>query len=163
MKNIWLTLFVAPLLIPLFTGCQKEGTLNCDYRIEAMMRRADTVDFLRYDSCVGYLFYADTLTYTFDSYETALNGKMVRYSDRREIGYDLSMQADPLDTLLYFASVTRTPATIVVCDTVSKLYAYRMITIAKGLYTMTVNLELTPYKITEESPAYRYGRWMVKK
>ncbi|MEG2759323.1 MAG: hypothetical protein RR908_05555, partial [Rikenellaceae bacterium] len=60
------------------------------------------------------------------------------------------------------SNVTASKITVVICDTVNKVYAYRQSPIAAGLDSIFVILEIEPYRVKEGKVIEKRG-WIIKR
>ncbi len=113
---------------------------------------------------IGYVFEADTLNYSIDSYEAAVRGEL---SANNQSGVKKFLKKTEYETVsgqLTFRSLDAGTFILMVCDTLNKIYAFKQVDILEGIDQVVVKLTFYPY-LFESNPdtTVLSNKWIEKK
>lgn len=158
--NIMRNLLLISLL--LLCSCYGNPSTNSCYNIALWEKSADTVKLKKYVDVVTYAFYNDTTKFIFSSYKEAREGQMTNVLTKEKVNYDIKGVTIEPDSVSNISNITASKITVVICDTVNKVYAYRQSPIAAGLDSIFVILEIEPYRVKEGKVIEKRG-WIIKR
>lgn len=155
--NKWLRIIALVAIAAVATGCFKKVTLDCRYNLRPYLQMESGGEAVVAEGVVAYAFAADTTQWTVASYEDALAGVLTSKTstEKRSDAMVHAVQEGAEDLVL---QLTATPATIVVVDTVNKLYGWRMTEVAENLPDLYVSITFRPWSVKK---VYAEGAWRM--
>lgn len=157
LKRFFIILFAAVLA----TGCIKvPNTTDIYLSVKIQPQKSDQP--IETDRFVSYLFAADTLYYSFASYDQALRGEITLDADGSVEEYLLAGDVSLEGSVAVFPEVFPDTYVIVVCDTENKTYYYRNAQTGVGLEQLLLYLTMRPWKFVQQEVVIEKP-WIGKK
>lgn len=154
--NKWLRIIALAAIAVATTGCFKKVTMDCRYHVRPYYQSESGGVAVQGEGTIAYAFAADTTQWTVASYDDALNGVLTSKTsgEKRTDAMSRAEQADSTVVL----QLTATPATIVVVDTVNKLFGWRMTEVVENLPDLYVSITFRPWSAQKR---YTEGAWRM--
>lgn len=150
-------LAVAVIAGALAVGCKKVK-LSCMYVVTPYVQETKEGTDRLAAGVVGYAFYADTSGYYVASYDDAEAGRLTALDEGGAPKiFDLKAEQGA-DGRLRLGPIVRQPVLVVLCDTESRIYAWRQIPVEADLPEILVNVRFRPWKTERE---YVEARWTM--
>lgn len=162
--KIWM---LTGVLVLALGGCKKVST-DCDYIVEPRLQAEEKGEYRADLHTVSFAFYADTLTYRPASYEEARAGRLSSpAATAAPLDYAVESTWDEKRGVLVLAGLKRSPAVIVACDTVLRLYAWKQNVIPENLGRIVTPVGFLPWKFEDAEDrvavdSYQNGGWTVR-
>lgn len=158
MSNKICKISILAMVVFLF-ACEKVE-FDCDYTITANVEEREGGDKIGREGVLMYAFYADTALWKVASYEDALAGRLVGIDENEGNTKmaDITVTSNSSGAAT-FQSIDREPVIMIVCDEVSKRYAWRVAEVYKGLKIVNVSVTFQSWRREE---VYVQGRWVMK-
>lgn len=130
--------------------------MDCRYHVRPYYQAESGGIAVQGEGMIAYAFAADTTQWTVASYDDALNGVLTSKTsgEKRSDAMERVEQSDSTVVL----QLTATPATIVVVDTVNKLFGWRMTEVAENLPDLYVSITFRPWSVKKQ---YVEGPWRM--
>ena len=155
--------FIAILFCVAFFSCSKVTT-HCDYYVVTLEETASGTPTIPLADVIGYVFDADTLNYSVESYDAAARGELIR---RDRAGIKTFLKKTEYETVsgqLTFRSLNAGTFILMVCDTLNEIYAFKQVDILEGIDKVIVNLTFYPYKFESDPDTMVLSNtWIEKK
>lgn len=154
--NKWLKIIVLAAVAVATTSCFKKVTMDCRYHVRPYYQAESGGVAVQGEGTIAYAFAADTSQWTIATYDDALNGVLTSKTsgEKRTDVMDRAEQSDSTVVL----QLTATPATIVVVDTVNKLFGWRMTDVVENLPDLYVSVTFRPWSVKKR---YAEGAWRM--
>ena len=154
--NKWLKIIVLAAVAVATTSCFKKVTMDCRYHVRPYYQAESGGVAVQGEGTIAYAFAADTTQWTIATYDDALNGVLTSKTsgEKRTDAMDRAEQGDSTVVL----QLTATPATIVVVDTVNKLFGWRMTDVVENLPDLYVSVTFRPWSVKKR---YAEGAWRM--
>lgn len=154
--NKWLKIIVLAAVAVATTSCFKKVTMDCRYHVRPYYQAESGGVAVQGEGTIAYAFAADTSQWTIATYDDALNGVLTSKTsgEKRSDAMDRAEQGDSTVVL----QLTATPATIVVVDTVNKLFGWRMTDVVENLPDLYVSVTFRPWSVKKR---YVEGAWRM--
>lgn len=154
--NKWLKIIVLAAVAVATTSCFKKVTMDCRYHVRPYYQAESGGVAVQGEGTIAYAFAADTSQWTIATYDDALNGVLTSKTsgEKRTDAMDRAEQSDSTVVL----QLTATPATIVVVDTVNKLFGWRMTDVVENLPDLYVSVTFRPWSVKKR---YAEGAWRM--
>ena len=154
--NKWLKIIVLVAVAVATTSCFKKVTMDCRYHVRPYYQAESGGVAVQGEGTIAYAFAADTSQWTIATYDDALNGVLTSKTsgEKRTDAMDRAEQSDSTVVL----QLTATPATIVVVDTVNKLFGWRMTDVVENLPDLYVSVTFRPWSVKKR---YVEGAWRM--
>ena len=154
--NKWLKIIVLAAVTVATTSCFKKVTMDCCYHVRPYYQAESGGVAVQGEGTIAYAFAADTSQWTIATYDDALNGVLTSKTsgEKRTDAMDRAEQGDSTVVL----QLTATPATIVVVDTVNKLFGWRMTDVVENLPDLYVSVTFRPWSVKKR---YVEGAWRM--
>lgn len=154
--NKWLKIIVLAAVAVATTSCFKKVTMDCRYHVRPYYQAESGGVAVQGEGTIAYAFAADTSQWTIATYDDALNGVLTSKTsgEKRTDAMDRAEQGDSTVVL----QLTATPATIVVVDTVNKLFGWRMTDVVENLPDLYVSVTFRPWSVKKQ---YVEGAWRM--
>lgn len=154
--NKWLKIIVLAAVAVATTSCFKKVTMDCRYHVRPYYQAESGGVAVQGEGTIAYAFAADTSQWTIATYDDALNGVLTSKTsgEKRSDAMDRAEQGDSTVVL----QLTATPATIVVVDTVNKLFGWRMTDVVENLPDLYVSVTFRPWSVKKR---YAEGAWRM--
>ena len=151
MKVTYFNIFILLVLAGLSLGsCStKMGPLDTTFTVVTQTQRVQGETAVGVDGWIGYYLYSDSLTYTVDSFENALDGYFAPHGGSGE-GVSADGQAAVQDSIVVFPNLDQTPALMLLVHPDDSLYAWRQIDLVDGLPNMSTKLIFKAYQASGE-------------
>lgn len=154
--NKWFRIIALCAVALTATSCFKDVKMDCRYHLRPYYQAESGGVAVQGENIVAYAFAADTTQWTVASYDDALNGVLTSKTSSEKRS-DAMVRAEQQDSTVVL-QLTATPATIVVVDTVNKLYGWRMTEVVENLPDLYVSITFRPWSVKKR---YTEGAWRM--
>lgn len=155
---------VAILLLLSLFSCEK-STTDCTYQITCIEQLIKDGERLPLTSALGFVFYADTATYTPKSYAEAVSGVVSDKFGTSSIKADVVATFDVATGIMVMPNLSKAgKAVFVICNVKDKIYSFRQYTVEENLPLITTSLDFCLYKFVEMPvDGVKESGWIQKK
>lgn len=139
------------------TSCEK-AFMGCDISVDTSVQATSDATIETVNRMLGYVFYADTLSYTVESYENAQNGYITNIISKEKLGYNETAIYNNTTRTLEFKNTNRPQCIILVVDPDSKTFAYKQQDVVENLSEIYLKLTFKLWKFDEYTSFYE-NKW----
>ncbi|MEG1648303.1 MAG: hypothetical protein RR277_00275 [Rikenellaceae bacterium] len=157
--------FVATLILFFsLMSCTKSST-DCTYFITCSEQLVKDKEKVLSTEITGFIFFADTATYTPKSYAEAVSGNISTKAGDKPIKADMLFEFDATTGVAKAPNITRAGKSVfVLCDNKNKIYSFRQFVIETDLPQIITSLDFLLYNFVKNpDTTIIVSRWIQKK